>query len=199
MSDSNRVIMGGYMHVIGGWGKYRIDSHKVNYDINKDDKKFEDIIKFFNLDNDAIQEIDSMYIIKCVIDDRKLIKQMKKLYEILAKYEKNIFKTLKHKKFINISITSNDLQYIINNSNMCDLYVLKSIYEDLVKLNNNICNKKIELMNLVIIDPFNKTIDKSNIESLLEIEEKNEKYIARIEHFHVKIIETIEYIITHIN
>ena len=199
MSDSNRVIIGGFTHVIGGWGKYRIEAHKANYDINKNDKNYDDIIKFYGLDNKLIKSVSSQYIIKCIIDDKKVIKQIKKLLEIVKKYEKKAVKNIKNSVF-SIILTSNDIEYIICNSNMCDLYVLKSLYEDLIKINNSMCNKKLECVNLPIIDPYDNTINVSDddfIEELLKIEEKNEKYITRIENFHVKIIETIEHIILH--
>ena len=78
-------------------------------------------------------------------------------------------------------LSSSVLRYIIDNSNLEDLYLLKSLYEDMCEYFKKTPEQ------FVVIDLFDTELP-SNNKNILYLEEKNKDYIMKVEDLHLKII-----------
>ena len=169
----DRVIIGGIRYVIGGWSQYNVELSEVkvgNGECLKPKYEFKEII-------------NAIDVISKNIDTTRIMKQLQKLYEHMRKKEKEI---LNFDKFARVpTFTTYDLNYIMTKSVIVDLYLLKSLY-------NDICNYfKVKSEDIDTCELYNIDLPLNN-KNILELEQKNLPYMASVEKMFITIIKTIE-------
>jgi hypothetical protein len=161
------AIIGGNSHVIGGWSKYSRETHEVRAELGECLKCF-----YPNMD-----KIDGEVVVKKNVNTKKILNCLAEYGDKLKKSEK---KLVNFDSAVTIPlITSGVLNYVINNSSMTDLYVLKSLYEDLGGKDS-----------VELIDLYNEKLPCNN-KNILLLEEKNADYMDTIEKYYVLIINLL--------
>lgn len=162
------AIIGGKRIKIGGWTRHEIEKHEIM------DEMGEDVWY-----DQRLHSIDARMMLNQIVDQTHIRKQLQKLKLIMRSREKLI------DGFATISfITSYDIEYIINSSDLTDIYLLRSLYDDICEYTESIPTK------LEVIDVY-KSVAKNGKE-LLKMEQENKKYVDLIEKFYVEIINLIE-------
>lgn len=163
------------------WFEYELDKRRNQFDHGVDFRHRygagAKVIGGAEVVNSIVGDANKMYGVK-----DKFIEKLKSILEYMKGEEKNAasFNTSVSLHYF----TSHDLSYVINNSNLNDAYLVKSLYDDLIDYYGIENPKKIDVVEL-----YNSSA--RNDKEISELEDKNRDYLICLEDLYKEIIYNV--------